>query len=81
MGVHDRLELGQFGPRGLIGKIYVGITKHCWIQNILALGLMVSEKKIFLRFFHYKSLGANDPRGVASLGSRDLIGSIYVADH
>ena len=28
---------------------------------------MVSEKKIFLVFFHYKSMGANDPRGVDSL--------------
>ena len=28
-----------------------GVTKHCLTQNIKALGLMVSEKKIFLRFF------------------------------
>ena len=42
---------------------------------------MVSEKKIFLRFSHYKSMGANDSRGVASLGPRGLIGRIYVGDH
>ena len=35
---------------------------------------MLSEK-IFL---HYKSMGANDPRGIASLDPRDLIGRIYV---
>ena len=27
------------------------LIKHCFTQNIKALGLMVSEKKIFLRFF------------------------------
>ena len=38
---------------------------------------MVSEK-IFLS---YKSMGANDPRGMASLDPRGLIGRIYVVDH
>ena len=38
---------------------------------------MVSEKKIFS---HYKFMGANDPRGVASFGPRSLIGRIYVGD-
>ena len=28
-----------------------------------------------------KAMGAFDPTGVASLGSRNLIGRIYVADH
>ena len=42
---------------------------------------MVSEKKIFLRFSHYKSMGGNDPRGVSSLGPSGLIGRIYVGDH
>ena len=42
---------------------------------------MVSEKKIFLSFSHYKSTGANDPRGVASLDPRALIGRIYEGDH
>ena len=41
---------------------------------------MVSEKD-FLRFSHYKSMGANDPQGVASLGPRGLIGRIYVWDN
>ena len=34
----------------------------------------------FLSFSHYKSAEANDPRGVASLDSRCLIGRIYVGD-
>ena len=35
----------------------------------------------FISFSHYKSIGANDPRGVDSLGLRGLIGRIYVGDH
>ena len=35
----------------------------------------------FLRYSHYKSMGANDPRDVASLGPRGLIVRIYVGDH
>ena len=44
---------------------------------------MVSEKKIFFKFFffHYKSIGANNPLDMASLGNRGLIGRIYVGDH
>ena len=34
----------------------------------------------FLRFSHYKSMGAKDPRGVANLDPRGLIGMIYVGD-
>ena len=46
------------------------------------MGPMVSEKKIVLKFFfHCKSMGANDPWGMASLGPRGLIGGIYVVDH
>ena len=39
---------------------------------------MISEKK---NFSHYKSMGANDLQGVASLGPRGLIGRIYVEDY
>ena len=42
---------------------------------------MVSAKKIFLSLSHYKFMGDNDPRGVASLDPRGLIGRIYVGDH
>ena len=41
---------------------------------------MVSEKKIF-KISYYKSVGANDPLEVASLGPRGLICRIYVGDH
>ena len=46
-----------------------------------ALGLVVSEKKIFLCFSHCKSMGANDPRGGAIFDPRGVIGRIYKEDH
>ena len=42
---------------------------------------MVSEKKIFLSFLHYKSMGANDPWGLASLDPRCLTDRTDVVDH
>ena len=54
-------------PRGLIGRIYVGDHYTLLLTK--------------LSFSHYKSIGANDPRDVASLGLRGLIGRIYVGDH
>ena len=50
-------------------------TTHCYIQNMKALGLVVSEKKIFL-CFSYDAPGAGahmDPRG--------MVGRIYKEDH
>ena len=44
-----------------------------------ALGLVVSEKKIF--FSHCKSMGANDPRGGAIFDPRGMIGRSYKNDY
>ena len=41
---------------------------------------MVSEEDL-LSFFHYKSVGVNDPRGMANLDPRGMVGRIYVGDH
>ena len=38
----------------------------------------MNSEKIFLSFSCYKSMGANDPRGVASLDPRGMVGSIYM---
>ena len=43
-----------------------------------ALGLVVSEKKIFLCFSHCKS---NDPRGGAIFDPRGMVVRIYKEDH
>ena len=43
---------------------------------------MVSGKKIFeVFFFHYKSMGANEPRGMANLDPRGMVSRIYAGDH
>ena len=41
---------------------------------------MLSVKKI-LKFSLYKSMGANEPSGVANLDPRSMVGRIYVGDH
>ena len=68
-------------PGSRLAGIIKGLTKHCFTQNIKALGLMVSEKKIFLRVSYYKSMEANDPRGVANLDPRGIIGRICEVYH
>ena len=59
----------------------MGTTKHCYIQNIEALGFLVSEKKIFVSFSHCKSMETIYPRGVAKFDPRGMAGTIYVEDH
>ena len=39
-----------WAPGTQLAGFMKGITKHCYTQNIKALGLMVSEKKIFYVF-------------------------------
>ena len=80
MGDNDPLGMASLGPRGLIGRIYV------WDHLTLLHTKYVScrphgFKEDFLIFSHYKSMGANDPQGVASLDHRGLIGRIYLGDH
>ena len=50
MGANDPQGMANLDPRGMVGRfIYCTylFTKHCYILNILALGLMASEKKVF----------------------------------
>ena len=46
-----------------------------------ALGLVVSEKKIFLCFSHCKFMGANNPLGGAIFDPRGMIDRIDKEDH
>ena len=69
-------------PGSRLAGIIKGLTKHCFTQNIKALGLMVSEKKIFFTFFPIISLWRPMiPRCVANLDPRDMIGRIYEGYH
>ena len=56
-------------PRGLTGRIYVG--DHLTLLHI-NVGLMVSEKKIFLSFSNYKSMGVIDPSRHGQFGPQGL---------
>ena len=60
--------VANLDPRVTIGRNYKGLTKYCFTQNLKALDLMTSEKKIFFSFFSYKSMEANDPMGRGQLG-------------
>ena len=66
-----------WGLRGLIGRINVG--DH---RTLLHTKYVSCEpdgfREDFLSFSHYKSMGANDHRGVTSLDPRGFIGKIYV---
>ena len=64
-----------------MAQFIMGTTKHCYLQNIEALGLLVSEKKIFVSFSHCKSMETIYPRGVAKFDPRGMAGIIYVEDH
>ena len=46
-----------------------------------ALGLVVSDKKIFFSFSHCMSMGANDLQGGAISDSRGMVARIYKEDH
>ena len=35
----------------------------------------------FLSFSHYKSMGANEPLGMANLDPRGMVGRFYEGDH
>ena len=68
-------------PSGLIGRIYVGDHYTLVHTKYISCGPHDSGEKDFLFFSHYKSMGANDLQGVASLDPRGLIGRIYLGDH
>ena len=73
----------QYGPQGarLAGFIRRIHCIHCYTQNMKALALVVSEKKIFFCFSHCKSMGANDPRGGACMDPRGMVSRTYKEDH
>ena len=68
-------------PGARLGGFMKRTTRHCYTQNMKALGFLVSEKKIFLCFSHCKSMGANDPRGGVIFDPRAMVGRIYKEDH
>ena len=47
MGTNDPRDVANLDPMGMVGRINGGDHLNHSILNLLALGLMVSEKKIF----------------------------------
>ena len=70
---HVTLARGHFGPRGIIYTNLLEVHKVHIIPNIKALGLMVSDKKIFYVSPYISLSKACDPWGVAIFGPRGLI--------
>ena len=81
MGANDPRGVASLRPRSLIGRIYVGDHYTLLHTKYVSCGLHGFRKEDFLSFSQYKSMGDNDPQGVASLDPRGLIYGIYVADH
>ena len=52
MGANDPRGAAIFDPRDMTSGFIKMTTTHCYIQNMKALGLVVSEKKIFVCFSH-----------------------------
>ena len=75
---HDAPGAGPvWTPGAQLAGFIKGTTIHCYTQNMKALDLVVSEKKIFLCFSHCKSMGDNDPWGRAIFDPRGTVGRIY----
>ena len=73
--------MATLDPRGLIGRNYVGDHYTLLHTQYISCGPHGFREEDSLSFSHFKSMGANDPWGMASLGPRGLIGRIYVVDH
>ena len=72
--------MANLDPRGLIGRIYVGDHYTLLHTKYRSSGPHGFREEDFVSFSHYKSMGANDPQGMAGLDPRGLIGRIYVGD-
>ena len=69
----DPRGVAKFDPRGMIGTIY--------IQNIEAMGSLVSEKKIYLVFPGVSLWRQWTPGAWPNLTPRGTTISIYIEDH
>ena len=78
MGANVPQGVASLGPRGLIGRTYVGDHYTLLHTKYISCGPHPHgfREEDFLSFSHYKSMGANDPQGMASLDPRGLFGRI-----
>ena len=81
MDTIDPRGMAKFDPGAQLAQSIMGTTKHCCIQNIEALGLLVSEKKFFLVFPIVSLWRLSTPGAWPNLTPRGMAGTIYVEDH
>ena len=79
-GANGPQGVASLDPRSLIGRIYV-VDHYTLIHTKYISSGLHGFREDFLSFSHYKSMGANDPRGVANLNPRGMVRRIYVGDH
>ena len=74
---------GGGGGGGGGGLCPYPISLLCYIFKYISCELTGFRRRFFVVFFlhEYKSIDAIDPRSMASLDPRRLIGRIYVGDH
>ena len=70
MGANDPWGMANLDPRGLIGRIYVGDHSTLLHTKYISFGPHGFREDFLIFFFHYKSIGANDSRGMANLDPR-----------
>ena len=68
-------------PRGLIGRIYVGDHQTLLHTEYMSSASWFQRRRFFLVFPVISLWELMTHLGVASLGLRGLIGSMYVGDH
>ena len=81
MGANDSWGMASLGPRGLIGRSYVGDHETLLHTKYISSGPHGFREEDFLSFSHYKSMGVHDPLGHGQFGPQGLIGRIFVGDH
>ena len=64
MGANEPRGVANLHPKGMVGSIYVGDHLLLLHTKYLSLGPYGFNED----FFHYKSMGANEPRGHGQFG-------------
>ena len=63
MGANEPRGVANLDPKGMVGRIYVGDHLTLLNNKYLSSGPYGFRKKFF---FHHKSMGNNEPQGVAN---------------
>ena len=80
MRANEPRGTANLDPMSIVTRIY---GDHLTLLNTkyLSIGPHGFGEEDFLSFSHYKSMRANEPRSVANLDPRGMVGRIYVGDH